>query len=73
MFSDLISSDDLQFIIYINYIVACMDMMQVMSNEDAVKCVRGIKDPRTAAKHLNVEAISRKTTDDVSTVVVRFR
>nr|GMC46389.1 probable protein phosphatase 2C 39 [Ipomoea batatas] len=52
-------------------ILASDGIWKVMSNEDAVKCVRGIKDPRTAAKHLNVEAISRKTTDDVSTVVVR--
>nr|GME03333.1 probable protein phosphatase 2C 39 [Ipomoea batatas] len=50
-------------------ILASDGIWKVMSNEDAVKCVRGIKDPRTAAKHLNVEAISRKTTDDVSTVV----
>lgn len=49
-----------------------MTLMQVMSNQEAVDCIRGIKDAKRAAKHLNEEAIARKSTDDISCVVVRF-
>lgn len=45
---------------------------QVMSNEEAVKCIRQIKDAKSAAKRLNEEALARKSTDDISCIVVRF-
>lgn len=43
-----------------------------MSNEEAVKCVRDIKDAKSAAKRLNEEAVARRSTDDISSIVVRF-
>jgi len=44
-----------------------------MSNQEAVDCIRQIKDARSAAKHLTEEALNRKSTDDISCVVVRFQ
>ena len=45
---------------------------QVMSNQEAVNAIRQIKDARSAAKTLTEEALNRKSTDDISVVVVRF-
>lgn len=47
--------------------------MQVMSNQDAVDCIRDIKDARLAAKRLNEEALERGSTDDISCVVIKFK
>lgn len=47
--------------------------MQVMSNQDAVNCIRDIKDARLAAKRLNEEALERGSTDDISCVVIKFK
>ncbi|KAL1560983.1 protein-serine/threonine phosphatase [Salvia divinorum] len=52
--------------------VALYQSFQVMSNEEAVKCIRQIKDAKSAAKRLNEEALARKSTDDISCIVVRF-
>ena len=46
---------------------------QVMTNEEAVNCVRHIKDARAAAKQLTEEALNRKSSDDISCIVVRFQ
>lgn len=46
---------------------------QVMSNQEAVDCVKHIEDPRLASKHLTKEALTRKSRDDISCIVVRFQ
>jgi serine/threonine protein phosphatase PrpC len=46
---------------------------QVMSNQEAVDCIKHIKDSHSAAKNLVEEALSRKSKDDISCIVVRFR
>ncbi|KAL1568374.1 protein-serine/threonine phosphatase [Salvia divinorum] len=53
-------------------ILASDGVWKVMSNEEAVKCIRQIKDAKSAAKRLNEEALARKSTDDISCIVVRF-
>ncbi|KAL7087632.1 hypothetical protein ACP275_13G079200 [Erythranthe tilingii] len=59
--------DETEFII-----LASDGIWKVMSNQEAVNCIRDIKDAKKAAKHLNEEALARKSTDDISSVVVRF-
>ncbi|XP_050247610.1 probable protein phosphatase 2C 39 isoform X1 [Quercus robur] len=54
-------------------ILASDGLWKVMSNQEAVDCIRQIKDARSAAKHLTEEALNRKSTDDISCVVVRFQ
>lgn len=44
-----------------------------MSNQEAVDCIKHIKDSHSAAKNLVEEALSRKSKDDISCIVVRFR
>ena len=46
---------------------------QVLSNQEAVDCIKHTKCPQTAAKQLTEEALARKSTDDISCVVVKFR
>jgi protein phosphatase 1L len=46
---------------------------QVLSNEDAVNCIKHIKDAQSAAKHLIEEAVSKKSKDDISCIVVKFQ
>ncbi|KAK6157383.1 hypothetical protein DH2020_011631 [Rehmannia glutinosa] len=53
-------------------ILASDGIWKVMSNQEAVNCIRDIKDARKAAKHLNEEALARNSTDDISCIVVRF-
>jgi len=43
-----------------------------MSNQEAVDAIKDIKDARSAAKHLTEEALNRRSSDDISCVVVRF-
>lgn len=43
-----------------------------MSNQEATDAIKHVKDPRSAAKHLTEEALARKSSDDISVVVVRF-
>ncbi|EPS70851.1 hypothetical protein M569_03910 [Genlisea aurea] len=53
-------------------ILASDGVWKVMSNQEAVDCIRTIKDAKSAAKHLNEEALARKSRDDISCIVVRF-
>lgn len=53
-------------------ILASDGLWQVMSNQEATDAIRNIKDPRSAAKRLTQEALTRNSTDDISCVVVRF-
>ncbi|XP_051125327.1 probable protein phosphatase 2C 39 [Andrographis paniculata] len=62
-----IIDDETEFIV-----LASDGIWKVMSNQEAVNCIRNIKDAKSAAKALNEEAVSRKSTDDISCVVVRF-
>eukprot|EP00262_Sarcandra_glabra_P012112 TRINITY_DN304_c0_g1_i1.p1 TRINITY_DN304_c0_g1~~TRINITY_DN304_c0_g1_i1.p1 ORF type:complete len:284 (-),score=72.08 TRINITY_DN304_c0_g1_i1:202-1053(-) len=59
--------DDADFII-----LASDGLWKVMSNEEAVSSIRHIKDALAAAKHLTEEALSRKSKDDISCIVVGF-
>ncbi|KAL6529710.1 hypothetical protein OROGR_015333 [Orobanche gracilis] len=59
--------DDTEFMI-----LASDGVWKVLSNQEAVDCIRHIKDARKAAKHLNEQALARNSTDDISCVVVRF-
>lgn len=43
-----------------------------MSNQEAVDCVKNVKEARAAAKALIEEALRRNSTDDISVVVVNF-
>ena len=43
-----------------------------MSNQEAVDTIKDIKDARASAKCLTEEALNRKSTDDISCVVVKF-
>lgn len=60
--------DDAEFII-----LASDGLWKVMSNQEAVDAIRDIKDARSAAKHLTEAAVNRKSSDDISCVVVRFQ
>ncbi|PIN15195.1 Serine/threonine protein phosphatase [Handroanthus impetiginosus] len=62
-----IIEDDVEFVI-----LASDGLWKVMTNEEAVESIRGIKDSHSAAKHLTEEAVSRKSKDDISCIVVRF-
>ncbi|KAL8032090.1 hypothetical protein ABFX02_13G071800 [Erythranthe guttata] len=59
--------DETEFII-----LASDGIWKVMSNQEAVNCIRDIKDAKKAAKRLNEEALARRSSDDISSVVVRF-
>ncbi|PWA76099.1 Protein phosphatase 2C [Artemisia annua] len=59
--------DDTEFLI-----LASDGVWKVMSNQEAVDCVKDVEDPRLAAKHLIKEALKRKSRDDISCIVVRF-
>ncbi|KAL5571125.1 hypothetical protein UlMin_023150 [Ulmus minor] len=54
-------------------ILASDGVWKVMSNQEAVECVKNIKDAHSAAKHLIEEALSRKSKDDISCIVVKFQ
>ncbi|KAI8010575.1 putative protein phosphatase 2C 39 [Camellia lanceoleosa] len=60
--------DDTEFII-----LASDGLWKVMSNQDAVDSIKNIKDARSAAKHLTEEALSKKSRDDISCIVVKFQ
>nr|KAJ0206906.1 hypothetical protein LSAT_V11C500275170 [Lactuca sativa] len=59
--------DDTEFII-----LASDGVWKVMTNQEAVDCIMNVKDARAAAKQLTEEALTRKSTDDISCIVVRF-
>ncbi|CAH8355155.1 unnamed protein product [Eruca vesicaria subsp. sativa] len=60
--------DGTEFIVF-----ASDGIWKVMSNQEAVDAIKSIKDPHEAAKELIEEAISRKSKDDISCIVVRFQ
>ncbi|KAL6999542.1 protein-serine,threonine phosphatase [Sarracenia purpurea var. burkii] len=62
-----IIEDDTDFII-----LASDGIWKVMSNEEAVECIKHIKDAKSAAKHLTEEALARRSKDDISCIVVRL-
>ncbi|XP_047310727.1 probable protein phosphatase 2C 58 [Impatiens glandulifera] len=53
-------------------ILASDGLWKVMSNEEAADCIKDIGDPGEAAKELISSALSRRSCDDISCVVVRF-
>jgi protein phosphatase 1L len=55
------------------FILASDGIWKVMSNQEAVDCIKNIKDARSAAKHLAEEAVARRSSDDISCVVVKFQ
>lgn len=63
-----IIDDDVEFAI-----LASDGLWKVMSNQEAVDLIKAIKDPNSAAKRLTEEALSRKSRDDISCIVVRFQ
>ncbi|KAL2331405.1 hypothetical protein Fmac_018986 [Flemingia macrophylla] len=54
-------------------ILASDGLWKVMSNQEAVDCIRNIKDARSSAKRLTEEAVNRKSKDDISCIVVKFQ
>lgn len=54
-------------------ILASDGLWKVMSNQEAVDAIRGVKDAQAAAKHLAEQALARKSTDDISCIVVSFQ
>ncbi|KAK7313069.1 hypothetical protein VNO77_37444 [Canavalia gladiata] len=60
--------DDAGFVI-----LASDGLWKVMSNQEAVDAIKDIRDTRAAAKVLTEEALNRKSSDDISCVVVRFQ
>jgi len=60
--------DDTEF-----FILASDGLWTVMSNQEAVDSIKSIKDAESAAKHLIDEALSRKSRDDISCIVVIFQ
>ncbi|CAA2982171.1 probable phosphatase 2C 58 [Olea europaea subsp. europaea] len=63
-----IVDEDVEFVI-----LASDGLWKVMSNQEAVESIRNIKSAQSAAKHLVEEAVSRKSKDDISCIVVRFQ
>ncbi|KAL3508696.1 hypothetical protein ACH5RR_028097 [Cinchona calisaya] len=63
-----IIDDDIEFVI-----LASDGIWKVMSNQEAVDCVKEKKDARSAAKHLNEEAQARRSSDDISCIVIKFK
>ncbi|KAK6241710.1 hypothetical protein SCA6_007099 [Theobroma cacao] len=59
--------DDVEFII-----LASDGIWKVMSNQEAVDTIKNIKDAQSAAKLLIEAAVSKKSKDDISCIVVRF-
>ncbi|KAF3964654.1 hypothetical protein ACB098_06G114400 [Castanea mollissima] len=61
-------TDDMESIIF-----ASDGIWKVMSNQDAVDSIKTIKDAQLAAKHLIEVALSKKSKDDISCIVVKFQ
>ncbi|KAJ6753783.1 PROTEIN PHOSPHATASE 2C 39-RELATED [Salix purpurea] len=53
-------------------ILASDGLWKVMSNQEAVDSIKNIKDALSAAKRLTEEALNRRSSDDISCVVVKF-
>ncbi|XP_027101085.1 probable protein phosphatase 2C 44 isoform X2 [Coffea arabica] len=57
----------------IEFVILASDgLWKVMKNQEAVDLVKSIKDPQAAAKRLTMEALARKSKDDISCIVIRF-
>ncbi|KAJ4959337.1 hypothetical protein NE237_026448 [Protea cynaroides] len=57
----------------IEFVILASDgLWKVMTNQEAVDCVKSIKDPQAAAKRLAMDALARKSKDDISCIVIRF-
>lgn len=57
----------------IEFVILASDgLWKVMKNQEAVDMVKSIKDPQVAAKRLALEALARKSRDDISCIVIRF-
>lgn len=54
-------------------ILASDGLWKVMENQEAVNLIRKVKDPEAAAKILSEAALSRKSKDDISCIVVRLQ
>ncbi|XP_072952285.1 probable protein phosphatase 2C 62 isoform X1 [Typha angustifolia] len=54
-------------------ILASDGLWKVISNQEAVSAIKDIKDPQAAAKHLTEEALTKKSKDDISCIVVKFQ
>ncbi|CAK7327769.1 unnamed protein product [Dovyalis caffra] len=54
-------------------ILASDGLWKVMSNQEAVDAIKDIKDARSAAKRLTEEALNRRSSDDISCIVVKFQ
>ncbi|CAL9203442.1 probable protein phosphatase 2C 44 isoform X1 [Musa acuminata AAA Group] len=54
-------------------ILASDGLWKVINNQEAVDLVKSIKDPQAAAKRLTTEALARKSKDDISCIMIRFR
>ncbi|CAN1844509.1 Probable protein phosphatase 2C 58 [Linum perenne] len=54
-------------------ILASDGVWKVMSNQEAVDSIKTVKDAKTAAHQLIEEALTRKSKDDISCIVVRFQ
>ncbi|KAG8043402.1 hypothetical protein GUJ93_ZPchr0458g22511 [Zizania palustris] len=58
----------------IEFVILASDgLWKVMKNQEAVDLVKSTKDPQAAAKRLTTEALARKSKDDISCIVIRFR
>ncbi|KAL3741285.1 hypothetical protein ACJRO7_016855 [Eucalyptus globulus] len=53
-------------------LLASDGLWKVMSNQEAADCIMDIDDAREASKALIKEALSRKSADDISCIVVKF-
>ncbi|XP_042502387.1 probable protein phosphatase 2C 44 [Macadamia integrifolia] len=57
----------------IEFVILASDgLWKVMKNQEAVDLVKSVKDPQAAAKRLTMEALARKSRDDISCIVIRF-
>ncbi|KAI3833941.1 hypothetical protein MKW92_052088 [Papaver armeniacum] len=57
----------------IEFVILASDgLWKVMNNQEAVELVKSVKDPQVAAKKLTMEALERKSKDDISCIVIRF-
>lgn len=58
----------------IKFVILASDgLWKVIKNNEAVNLVKSIRDPQAAAKRLTTEAVARKSTDDISCIVIQFR
>ncbi|KAF6143868.1 hypothetical protein GIB67_009849 [Kingdonia uniflora] len=57
----------------IEFVILASDgLWKVMKNQEAVDLVKSVRDPQAAAKRLTMEALARKSKDDISCIVIRF-